>query len=429
MMSKQGNQDSKKGNPAVKTLVANQISARPQPDTSVDTWDGLARLHEVVQERATQYVHDICKKQTYLEEHIGVLSAILGSMGEALIVMDVNGKVVLSNPAADAMTKMNLHNLTHEEYAGFTKSYLPGSTTPLEFEELPAYKARHGTPCTMILFVCGIDSSEGRWLRINARPVKDDSGKLHGAVSVIQDLTETKRLTQQRDALAALVTHDLKNHISGEQQLLAMVLEGTFGTFNREQEDVLLLLESQSKRQLQMLTSMIEIYRYDVGSESLRFVDMDIEVAINNAIEEMNHAATSGKIRLALDITPNLPHISADVRAVGHVFVNLIGNAIKFTPSGGQIEVSAKLIDDKIVVDVCDSGKGIPEDELQVLFNDAWAHANSHKPFGSTGMGLYLCKRLLDAHHATVACARNSGEGTTFTVTFPPVTFKSEIID
>ena len=502
-------------------------------------WEKLEHQHEVIQNKARRYVERLAQQKDFLEQHAGFLTALLESIADGLVVLDVDRNVVLYNPAAEALAGFDPSEYTWDQWTERAAIYQPDRTTPVPEEELPMYRAAKGLPTETTLYYRYPESPQGRWLRTNAAPVRDRSGNLLGGIAVFHDITESRlaeerihnlynnapcgyhsvdesgtlveindtelswlgytreevvgklqfvniltpesaktyadhlrlviagqsvsevglnvickdgtvmpvlwsstpmideagkflmtrsvlfditertKLIQQRDALAAIITHDLKNHLIGENQLLGMLLQGEYGPISPGEEETLRLLQTGSARQLQMTQSLVEIYRYDVGSEILRFEDTDLIPLIQSCIDEVFPSVTASNLELKSKLAKQLQSISADPRALRHVFVNLLGNSVKFTPAGGSISVSAHDEADQVVVTIADSGEGIPEEELALLFTDVWGSRASHKPVGSTGLGLYLCRRILDVHGAMIHCSSNRGIGTTFTITLP----------
>ena len=162
-------------------------------------------------------------------------------------------------------------------------------------------------------------------------------------------------MTEQRDIMAAIVTHDLKNHLVSESWILDLVLAGDYGDINDKQKQPLRMLKAGTETQLRMTSNLVEIYRYDVGTDALNRT-VSVEARNNNG---------------------------------------------------------------SVVITVSDTGRGIPEEDLAVLFKGTWLGPKPHRMVGSTGIGLFLCKRILDAHGAQIACATGDGSGTVFTITIP----------
>jgi PAS domain S-box-containing protein len=519
-------------------------SAEQNNDESVSTindpaWQEIDRLRAIVHKRTTAYVEQLSRSRNYLERHVGLLLAMLQSIGDGLIVVDQEGNHVLFNEAAASATGMQIAEMDVYKWAASGSVYFPDKVTPVPLEGLPIYKAMQGIPTEDTLFYRTVKKPDGQWFRVNATPIRDEAGNLHGAVaifhdmseiieaseriqdlynsapcgyhsmdaddnvveindteltwlgysrdeiigklkfadlvtadfqniyadclgrlqecrpvrevamqltrkdgsimpvlwngtavtdnsgnffmtrSVIFDITDRTKLIQQRDNLAAIVTHDLKNHLFGESELLAILLEECAGQLTASQESSMRLLQTNSVKHLQLINSLMEIYRYEIGAETLRFEATDITPYIARCVDELMPTLKAGGLILESSLAKTLLPVSADVKALHHVFNNVIGNAIKYTPSGGCIKVASYNQDNQVIVTIADNGKGIPKNELDTLFQATLPRHESHKPVGSTGLGLYLCRKILESHGATINCTSDIATGTTFIIMLP----------
>ena len=260
--------------------------------------------------------------------------------------------------------------------------------------------------------------------RVHATPVYDEHRTLHGAVAVFHDITETINISRQRDAISALITHDLKNHLCAESRLLQFLIDGKLGPLTDEQKDMLISIDRDSKRHLQMTNTLVEIFRYDVQADAANLSDSDITTLIEDCKDSLLPSTQTSGLVLETDYEDRLPTVQADIRALRHVLMNLLGNAVKFTPKGGHIKIETRNLDNEISVSVSDTGPGIPEADLQLLFAVAWTKSSHHQKPEGTGLGLYLCARIIAAHHGRITCSSQPGVGTTFTIFLPKVVAK-----
>jgi signal transduction histidine kinase len=116
--------------------------------------------------------------------------------------------------------------------------------------------------------------------------------------------------------------------------------------------------------------------------------------------------------------------VSVDVKALRHVLMNILGNAIKFTPQGGCIKIQTRDLNQEISISVSDTGAGMPTADLELLFADVWPGSSGHRALESSGLGLYLCAKIMAAHNGRITCTSELGAGTTFTLFLPKVEAK-----
>jgi PAS domain S-box-containing protein len=385
---------------------------------SFSSWEGLQQLHHQVQEMADRYVENLSKEKTFLEQHAAFLTAMLESVGDGLIVCDATGRTMLVNQAADKIVGADIgvsieQPFVDEKYGLFyseTSGHIAAADQPLR-------KAIQGKTTEGTYFGRASKFPQGRWFRVHATPVVDRAGSILGAVAVFHDISDQNRLTRQRDALAALVTHDLKSHLLGERRLFEMLLEGSLGELSETQKKIVRQLNDDSQRQYEMTSNLMEIYRYDVKAQALHFEDVDLKPILQQSLNDAIAAAADRDLTFEQTISKKLRLVCADPRALAHVLNNLIGNAMKYTPAGGRISVEADNVENDVVIKVIDGGPGIPLEEQELLFVDAWQGEANYKTAGGTGLGLYLCGKVIAAHGGKIACVSEVGVGTTITVT------------
>jgi signal transduction histidine kinase len=230
---------------------------------------------------------------------------------------------------------------------------------------------------------------------------------------------ERERLLEQRDNVMAVLTHDLKSPLIGADRVLELFVTGTLGQVTPEQGEVLAKLKRSNEDLLSSIQNLLELYRYDRGTETLRFTDVDLLPIIARCIEELRPQLISRRLNLITLLPERLTTVKVDATAIKHVLSNLIHNAIKFTPDGGEIEVSAQEQTGVAIVKVKDTGKGISREEQESLFQPFSRGTLGKKYKTGTGLGLYLCYQIVKAHRGVLACISEVGTGTSFVVSLP----------
>jgi NtrC-family two-component system sensor histidine kinase KinB len=151
----------------------------------------------------------------------------------------------------------------------------------------------------------------------------------------------------------------------------------------------------------------------------LTFEDVDIVSVINGVVRELAHLSDSRKLVVSVVKDEHINNISGDQIALRRLIFNLLDNAIKFTGPGGTIELSAENQDDNVVVSVKDSGKGIAPEDLPKLFQRFWQGDPGKQYSVGTGLGLYLCRQIVEAHFGKIECKSAQDQGTIFSITLP----------
>ncbi len=236
-----------------------------------------------------------------------------------------------------------------------------------------------------------------------------------------EDLLRRKeKLAAQRDNFMSVLTHDLKNPLLGSEQVLTALVNGQAGTLNEEQNQVLELVKRSNHELIVMVQNLLSLYRYDRDVSVFEFNDIDLERPVYEAVAGLKQLAALRKVELVVNARPDLPKVRADIAALSHVVANLLQNAIKFSPEGrALVSIDLLLRDNRVLVQVHDQGPGLAEDERSKLFKN-FAHGQTSPYSSGTGLGLYLCYQIVQAHHGEISCESSLGQGSTFTIALPP---------
>ncbi|MEJ6480079.1 response regulator [Nostoc punctiforme UO1] len=297
--------------------------------------------------------------------------------------------------------------------------------------------------------------STERWFAKTIDPVLDEHGTLTGAVFILSDITERKRasallqkqndhlnqlmisLQQQteqaqqanriKDEFLAVLSHELRsplNPILGWAKILQTSRQDAAKT-----QYALETIERNAKLQAQLIEDLLDVSRILQGKLSLNTVPISLTFTIKAALETVRLAAEAKSIQIKTIFAPNVGQVLGDSGRLQQVVWNLISNAIKFTPQGGQVEVRLERIENELdthpseytQISVSDTGRGISADFLPYVFDYfRQADGTTTRRFGGLGLGLAIVRHLVELHGGTVqAASPGEGQGATFTVKFP----------
>jgi PAS domain S-box-containing protein len=262
--------------------------------------------------------------------------------------------------------------------------------------------------------------SDGKlaWLDTNKIPLHDEDGNVTGIMGTYEDITERALLTQQREDFMAALAHDLKVPIIGALRAMDLLLNQTIGSVNEKQHNFITKLKESHEDLLHMIQNMLQILRYEAKVEDLHLENCDLAPVVINCVSELKLLAQSKHIDISFAVPEKLL-ITADRFAIQRVLFNLVGNAIKFTPDHGVIKVMTHKKNDKVEIVVHNTGEAISSTDQRRLFQRFW-QAGAHKRHSvGTGLGLYLCKQIIESHGGEINCKSNLKEGTSFIVELP----------
>jgi PAS domain S-box-containing protein len=250
-------------------------------------------------------------------------------------------------------------------------------------------------------------------------PVRDAQGEITDLVATFTDATDRVMLHQQREDFVATLTHDLKTPILAANRAIKLLLEGDFGKVEESQQRILETIHQSNESMYKMVQTLLDVYRYESGLKSLNISAIDLGEMASNMVEEFNPLAQSRGITLEAKLPDKPSTAMCDEGEIRRVMQNLVDNALKFTPSGGRISLRVSQTGSLTSVSIEDSGKGIPDEDKPKLFQRFWAAASSGRYYASTGLGLYLCRKIIELHGGTLSVDSTVGKGSTFHFNIP----------
>lgn len=380
----------------------------------------LAKLRAEVERITQEYINSLVESEDARAHHADFLMAILDSVADGLVVYDCEENVILANQAAARMAGMSLFGKDKTTIRQSIQIYHTKNGVPLPVEEEPYFHALHQKEaCEKEGYIEGNSiSPDGMWLRAHAAPVLDKSQNLIGVVSTFCDISERKKLQNERDALSSMIAHDLKNHLAGEEMILNY-LKNNSSELNETSLDAIEKMRASNKHHLELATSLLEIFRTDFVLNTANSVEIDFKKIFEVVLFLNSLSAATNQIKIKTEIAPDLPVVKGVPAAIRHTLHNVLQNAIKMSKKGDTVTLSVKRVQNKIAVSVIDSGVGMSKEQVSKLFDPISVAKRIPVDSSSSGIGLYFSKLLLDAHKASISCQSKEGAGTTVTIEFP----------
>jgi two-component system phosphate regulon sensor histidine kinase PhoR len=240
-----------------------------------------------------------------------------------------------------------------------------------------------------------------------------------GCVVLVQDLTELRRLETVRRDFISNLSHELRTPITSLKALTETLNEGAIDQPSVAR-DFVSKMNVEVDRLAQMVQEMGDLARIESGEAPLKRSPVNVAEVAARAAERLRDQADRAGLQVKLETASGLPAVSADEGRIEQVLVNLVHNAIKFTPPGGTVRISAKADGDHLLVSVSDTGVGISADDLPRVF-ERFYKADRARAGGGTGLGLAIAKHVVEAHGGRIWVESVEGRGATFSFTIPPV--------
>jgi len=241
-------------------------------------------------------------------------------------------------------------------------------------------------------------------------PIRDTDAQTLGAAVLLEDVTRFRLLDQVKSNLVATVSHELKTPLTGIRLAVHLLLEEGLGPLSPKQLELLLDARDNSERLLVMINNLLDLARLESAGKRLDVRPEPPADLLRKAANAVQHRAEDKGVQLQVEATPNLPDMAADADQIEHALHNLLDNSLRFTDAGGRIRLAAKAADGKVILEVADTGKGIPPEYLPHVF-ERFFRVPGQSQEGGTGLGLAIVREVAQAHGGTVACESRLGEG------------------
>ncbi|HUY92618.1 MAG TPA: response regulator [Pirellulales bacterium] len=412
----------------------------------------LAKSRSWLERRIALGAAELNQSQLESYRQTRILKSVLESMSEAVIVVDEAGKVLLFNPAARRILGTEPLDVPPSEWSETYGCYLLDGETLFPSQELPLARAMRGESVDTDEFVLRrADSPELRWLHVNARPLKDDSGEVCGGVVVFRDVTESHRAKQElqrakqlaesasraKSEFLANMSHEIRTPMNAVIGLTELTLDTALTDVQRE---YLKMVKDSAESLLSLINDILDFSKIEAGRLDLEQVAFDHAETVGDTMKALGLRAHGKGLELLCRIAPDVPAtLIGDPSRLRQVLVNLAGNAIKFTERG-EVEVSVEVEERprssssaSVRVDgeraapngspapiilhyrVRDTGIGIPNEKLNRMFEAfEQADASTARHFGGTGLGLAISSRLADLMGGRIWAESEVNRGSVF---------------
>ena len=330
------------------------------------------------------------------------LTAVLDSGSDAVVAVDAEGRVTFANRAVEPLLQRRPQEAVGNPFVWV----MP------EDQVVQALRDARQTGERRSLV---IERPKGHFLQVSAAPIAGGGDWV--ALVVFHDVTEAKRVEDTRRDFIANVSHELRTPLASIKSVVETLQSGALDD-KVVAQDFLSRADAEVDRLVQMVTELLELSRLESGQAPLARERVDVGQMLGAAVERMLPQAERKGLALTLEVASGLPPIVGDAQRLEQATVNLLDNAIKFTPEGGSVKVSARAADDAVRVEVEDNGVGISAEKLPRIFERFYKVDRARGDRG-TGLGLAVVKHTIEAHGGTISARSEEGRGSTFTFTLP----------
>ena len=347
----------------------------------------------------------------------------------AILMLDPEGKVASWNAGAERIKGYKAQEIIGLHFSRFYPT-----------EDLERGKPAHGLK---VAAERGRYEDEGWrvrkdgsrfWANVVITALRDETGRLRGFGKVTRDITEHKRtqellvqakeeaerVSKFKDQFLSTMSHELRTPLNAVLGFSDLLADERYGPLNDRQQRYLYHIHTGGKHLLKLISDILDLSKIEAGRMELTREDVTVSSAFSEVISALYPLAEKKSQALLQKVAPDL-HVHADGLRFKQILLNLAGNAIKFTPEGGRIELSAGRVDDQVRVEVRDNGPGIPPHEQQRIFEAFVRLAQTGSATDGTGLGLAITSRLVELHGGQLGIESQPGEGSCFYFSLPLV--------
>ncbi|MBI2031757.1 MAG: PAS domain-containing protein [Candidatus Levybacteria bacterium] len=346
------------------------------------------------------------------------LMATISSLADGVFMIDSKNQLLIINDAAKHFLKVGAEDPIFQDIlASFPKTYdlMAKINESIKQNKVVEEKDLVIEGQSFELFITPVSISSGNRTNQHDQPL--------GVSVMLHDITIEKNLEQIKENFTNMMVHELRSPLTAIKDSTELLLSEKINLGEQERHQFLEIINKQSRVLLDQVGSILDAAKLDSGSLVLNKKPINLEEIINERVKIFQPQAEKKHIALSSDLEHELPLVTADKIRVAQVINNLLSNSLKFTPENGKITILTRMINGSqgVKISVSDTGIGIPKEkqkDIFVKFHQVEKNQTKNSP-DSTGLGLYIVKRIVEAHGGTIEVESEEGHGTTISFVLP----------
>lgn len=388
----------------------------------------LTKLQEKTKQAMLNVMEDFEEAKAITEQEKAKSEAMLASIGEGLIAVNMEGKIMIINKAAEKMLGWNENDLLGKDFTSLPLEDEQNHLLPLD--KRPTYIALSTGKMINNTYVFVRKDKTRFPITITVTPIKLN-GKIIGAIDIFRDITREKKIDQEKTEFVCIASHQLRTPLGITKWYLEVLIdEGYLNNAPKIVREYLDVVYKNNERLLALVRGLLCISRIDQETVINAPQITNIMSVLNEVINNMTILAAKHTITLRLDVKKSdIPAIFADPLKVQEVIKNLLTNAITYSNASEMVDIIVDQKDKKVIITVKDTGVGISGEDKKKLFTKFFRSEKAIvKNTEGSGLGLYVVKKYVNSWNGDISVETSEGKGSTFSVTLPLGKNKQESI-
>jgi len=346
------------------------------------------------------------------------LETVLDSIGDGVIVLDSESKVLMASRRVSEIFGVPLEALREADLPALIEQVRHRLVQPQSVEE--KVRQLRLDPSLVDEITLELDEPGGQTIRLYCAPVRGADGRVFGRIATALDLGREHELERLKMEFLSTISHELRTPLTSIKGSLGLIRGGAVGNVSADMRELMDIALTNTERLINVINDILDIFQLERGQLRMRAMPMPLAGSVDRAIGAVATQSEVRSVQIESRIPPNLPQVVGDAKRVEQVLINLLSNALKFSNPGGRVIVAARAQGSSVTVSVQDFGRGISRAFQERLFSK-FEHAQSAltRENQGAGLGLAICRHIVDAHGGRIWVESEEGKGSTFYFTLP----------
>ncbi len=394
--------------------IANRNYERRLHFRANDEFGELAQAFNVMAEKLDEYEHSSLAKIIFEKKRI---ETIINQMQDAVIGLNESKVILFANPVA-----IGLLGIDEKDLIG---KYAPDVATVNDLmrnliQRMMADNGQTSNGAPLKIFANGRESYFTKdILPVIITRTAETKKMLIGHVIILKNITQFRELDAAKTNFIATISHELKTPISAIKMSVKLLEDARVGSLNEEQQKLIHHIGDDTQRLLKITGELLDLAQVETGNIQLHYQLTDPKEIVEYARQALAFQAEQKKVRIETQLIPDLPQINVDLEKTVWVLINLLSNAIRYTPEGSRVIVEVVPKEKEVEFSVQDFGKGIDPQYQSRIFEKFFRIPNNQDPKTGTGLGLAISKEFITAQNGTISVESQPGEGSRFSFVLP----------